>query len=167
MNNYANRTKLVKKALLERYNYKDISVKRGRGTACGWVEVKVLLDMPVGCECLFETYRSNWSGKEHAWVARKEIPNTRNHTGFNSYYCDKCTAILEVEKEKARELVYKSGAEFGTYYVDDGYGSESSEVLIDVDIRTPEPESVRECKTCGDKLQTDDDLVCGYHHLEI
>lgn len=39
-------TKLVKKTLAAKYGHINVSVKRGRGTAWGWVEATVELDAP-------------------------------------------------------------------------------------------------------------------------
>lgn len=39
-------TKLVKTVLAEKYGYKNVSVKRGRGTAWGWVEATIEVPEP-------------------------------------------------------------------------------------------------------------------------
>lgn len=44
MNTHKENLKIIKKALAEKYGFKNVSVKNGTGTAWGWVEVKILVD---------------------------------------------------------------------------------------------------------------------------
>lgn len=101
-------TKIVKKALGEKYGFKNVSVKRGRGTASGWVEARVSLD--------------------------KERPTCEMCPNYmRCYSCGEKYRNDRLEAEKiAYKAVNEAGLRFHTYYSDDGYGTERSEFLLDV-----------------------------------
>jgi len=42
--NHTENLKIIKKALAEKYGYKNISVRNGSGTAWGWVEVSITVE---------------------------------------------------------------------------------------------------------------------------
>lgn len=45
------KTKIIKKALAYRWGYKNVSVRRGKGTAAPWIEATVTIEKPVECFC--------------------------------------------------------------------------------------------------------------------
>lgn len=103
-------TKIVKTALAERFGFKNVSVKRGRGTASGWVDAKVEIERPHDCFC-------------------KE----------NEPYCSRCKEQLRDVNDEARKRVYdamqKAGVKFSTYYSDDGYNTERDCFLLHINFK--------------------------------
>lgn len=133
MNETTLRNKQVKQALLKHYASKDVSVRGDRGTAYGWVKVKVELDKPEGCTCNIVEKVATWSKDQYTYKYRAQLNPMDSRS---AYYCEKCLNILTKNQEKVDKLVYTSGAKFSHYYADDGYGTERAEVLTQVDIRT-------------------------------
>ena len=98
----------AKQALARKYGYQNVSVKNGTGTAWGWVHVSIKTAKPI-VEC----------------------------RGDEAYML--CSIHREAERtilSEAREIMHKAWQSEGlkpySYTVDDGYGSESEEVRIDV-----------------------------------
>lgn len=99
-------TKRVKEVLSGIYGHKNVSVKRGRGTACGWVEAQILIDRPAECE-----------------HANEDIT-------FCS--CKACIKAMNTESSSARKAVYADkDIHFYTYTCDDGYNTESDCFLLE------------------------------------
>lgn len=100
---------VIKRALVEKYGYKNVRVVRGRGTACGWVEARVRIDEPMpSCDlCKDSSY-----GR-----------------------CYKCSEKWRNDRSKAQNIAYdamkKAGLKFGTWYGDDDYAKD--EFLLDID----------------------------------
>lgn len=89
-------TKIIKHALAQRYGHKNVSVYKGTGTARHWVNAYINLDRPRHCFC-----------------------------GDNMARCHICTQFQKDTSEEARMIVKvtmkNAGAEFATYWSDDGY----------------------------------------------
>ena len=95
-------TPVVKKALAQKYGYKNVSVKNGRGTAWGWVEASIN------------------TGK---------LPTDRQFTQEERKLERE---IEIEARAIAREALKSAGLSFYTYSSDDGYGTESEEFLIQI-----------------------------------
>ena len=103
-------TQVVKKALAETYGFHNVKVRRGRGTAAGWVEASVTIHgkEPTCAACTVSVY-----GK--------------------CYQCTEKVRAIRAQAEKiAYDAVQKAGLRFGIYYPDDGYGTALSEFLLDI-----------------------------------
>ena len=102
--------KPVKTALVRKYGFKNVSVKNGKGTAWGWVDARITVLKPKMCQC-------------------KE----------GEVYCQECkNTINQVSQEALKighEAVKNAGLKFYTYTSGDGYGSESSEFLVQVSLK--------------------------------
>lgn len=99
----------AKQALAKKYGYKNVSVKNGRGTAWGWVEVSVSTKKPItSCDGI--------------------------HTGWDTCYtCQEASRNIEHEASRIMYAAWqKEGLKPYTYTQDDGYGSERDDVLISV-----------------------------------
>lgn len=101
--------KPAKTALAKRYGYKNVSVKNGRGTAWGWVEVKINTQRPAQLPCVGD---------------------------INHFYCSNCVENNNITRNEARTIMHNAwraeGLEPYHYTVDDSYNTQSEEVLIDV-----------------------------------
>lgn len=102
-------TKIVKRALAGRFGQKNVSVKKGSGTASGWVHADIEIPKPTDCHC--------------------EPDKT---------YCGRCREQLNATADEARKIVYAAmeaaGAEFSTYYSDDGTSDEHDCFLLQVNL---------------------------------
>lgn len=102
-------TSAIKSLLALRFGFKNVRVVRGRGTASGWIEAFVKVNKPKACD-----------GDQNSMYG----------------YCNACTEVIRNKEAEARKLAYqamaKIGRKFGTYYVDDGYGSQRDEFLLSV-----------------------------------
>lgn len=86
-------TQIIKKALIAHFGKNRVlSVKRGRGTACGWIEISLLTDKPKNCTCQ------------------------------NYEYCYQCKTAMRDADNKAMEIVKSTKVELSTYPDDMGYG---------------------------------------------
>lgn len=98
----------AKKALGERFGYKNVSVRNGQGTAWGWVEVRITTKKP-----------------DFAIV---------DDSGF---YSSKGRESMQQISNEAKKIMYEAWKKLGlepyTYSSDDGYGTESDEVLVSVE----------------------------------
>jgi hypothetical protein len=67
----------IKKALADRYGYKNVSVKNGTGTAWGWVEARIIVDRPAdcGCEARLICDHSRAVSQEAETIARDALKN--------------------------------------------------------------------------------------------
>lgn len=96
----------AKQVLVKRYGYQNVSVKNGSGTAWGWVEVRITTNKPTTC------------------------------TGNNPFYCTKCKEHMNQISTEATKLMYTAWQKLGlkpyTYCSDDGYNTDSAEVLIQI-----------------------------------
>ena len=103
------RVKPIKKALAKKYGFKNVSVKNGEGTAWGWVRAKIETNKPSDCSC-----------------------------SPNETYCQSCrNKINETSREAegiAFEALRKENLKFYTYSSDDGYGTETSEFILQVNL---------------------------------
>lgn len=99
--------KPVKKALAEKYGYKNVSVKNGQGTAWGWVDIHLSINKPKNCNCI-----------------------------ENEPYCETCGKLLNEKRLEcehlAVETLKKENLKPYTYYADDGYSTEHNEILTQV-----------------------------------
>jgi hypothetical protein len=104
-------TGVVKKALAEKYGFKNVRVVNGRGTAYGWANASVTLNEErPRCEmCPTETWRD---------------------------LCYQCREKINKAHEEAEMIAYKAvkaaNMSFGHYYSDDGYGIARSEFILDI-----------------------------------
>lgn len=128
----ADRNKLIKQRLVKVFGAKNVSVRGERGTAYGWVSIKVQLDRPEGCTCNWVTETRTWSGKEHTYTYRAPM-NDLVHRYDNM--CPTCLELHEKMVQKVRETIFTKDIEYTHYTSDDGYGTEHAEVLYDVEIR--------------------------------
>ena len=107
-------TTIVKQALAKKYGHKNVQVRRGTGTAYGWVEARIMVD--------------------------KKAPSCDNCRQVNGYVIDRCyhcsNEYSEIGQE-ARRIAYSAmkaaNKSFYTYTSDDGYGSAHSEFLLQVE----------------------------------
>ena len=103
------RVKPIKKALAEKYGYKNVSVRNGQGTATGWVEANIQLPKPDNCYC------------------KPDEP-----------YCRNCGEFINSVSEKMNKIAYEALKEnnlkFYTYSSDDGYNTEYDEFLLQVSL---------------------------------
>ena len=100
--NYNERTKEVKKRISKVFPAKNVSVKKGSGTAASWVEVRVEISKPTDCEC-----------KPH------------------DTYCSICRKALSKSREEVYKAINDGEPiKFSTYTSDDGFDSENSCLLV-------------------------------------
>jgi hypothetical protein len=71
--------KPVKKALVKKYGFKNVSVKTGRGTAWGWVDARIIISKSQACQC-------------------KE----------GETYCQECKNTINQVSQEAQEIGYKA-----------------------------------------------------------
>jgi hypothetical protein len=130
------RNKQIKKAVTKAYPKDKVSVTGGKGTATGWVDVKLTLKATPDCTCNFVEKTATWGKPIYTYTVREQRqPWTGNyHDDKYQYYCPVCHEILETETKKLKEIVYGCGAEFYHYTVDDGYNTQSAECLVSVEI---------------------------------
>lgn len=130
--NIVERNRKIKRALLKGFKARDISVRGDTGTAYGWVKIKILLDKPKTCTCLFKEQLATWTKKPYIYKYRINP----NPTFFNSsLYCKDCLNLLKKKEKKANEIINKSGVEFSYYRADDGYNTERREMILEVEVR--------------------------------
>lgn len=98
----------VKNRLSKLFGKQNVIVRKGRGTASGWIETRVFVSPPSQCFC----------------------QKFREEEGFG--YCFNCkqkmNSVSQIIKEKTADIP------FYTYCPDDGYNSESKCFLIQVDL---------------------------------
>lgn len=94
----------IKKALKNAFPNYEISVKGGTGTTYGWKNIKIITD----------------------------IQERLNEEGFLDYNKEEKEKFQEI-RTLANNIIHGVGKRIGTYYVDDGYNTESSEVLLSVE----------------------------------
>jgi hypothetical protein len=98
----------AKKALAEKYGFRNVSVRNGQGTAWGWVEVSITIDKPANFSMLDE----------------------------NGFYSRECRGNMDTISREAKQIMSKAWDKLGlkpyTYCSDDGYNSEKDDVLIDI-----------------------------------
>ena len=127
MNETTQRNQRIKKSLCSVFPKENVSVTGGRGTACGWVNIKIKLERPADCQCQFITQTATWAKVPYQYTYRKQLEH--------SFYCDRCLEELKKNEPIVGKLVYGCGEEFSHYYADDGYNTEHAEVLIDVEVK--------------------------------
>jgi len=103
------RNKLVKKALSERFGAKNVSVRGGRGTAYGWIEVTILSD------AIEEAIKQGLENGDSIETIKETLKSD----------------VLKISDE-ARDIIHKTGVEIYTFTSDDGYNSEHECLLINV-----------------------------------
>ena len=118
------RAKVIRKAFASEFGSENVSVHKGSGTACGWVESHIYAKRPAGCSCIFTD--KYWDGT----LAPKPYRS--------SNYCEACSLehkrVDEIARKLEREAMKSAGYEHSTYYADDGYNSEHNEYLQQVSI---------------------------------
>ena len=158
-------TKTTKQALCKVFDREYVSVKRDRGTASGWVLVKISLPCPQNCKCIWETKTATWAKPQYTYKTRGQFGI--NYQGRSTYLCEACLNLHEEARKKADKAISSCGNIYYHYCSDDGYGTERQEILVDIEtIPTKEGEKPRCCNKCGDVLRVEDDLSCGYHNFE-
>jgi len=94
----------IKKALTKAFpNYK-ISIRNGTGTAYGWKHINVITN----------------------------IKKRLNEEGFYNYNEEEKKQFEEI-RQKANKIIYEIGKRISHYYADDGYNTERSEVLLNIE----------------------------------
>ena len=84
-------------------HFENLKCINGKGTASGWVEMRFDYPKPENCSC---------EGKE--------------------YTCYECSEAINKAKEEVYRLIREAKIELSTYYVDDGYNTRNTCMLIDV-----------------------------------
>ncbi len=128
MNKTTKRNIEIKKSLCEVFNRKDVRVLGGRGTAYGWVEIKVETDRKSDCTCNIKIDKRWRTNEEYKY---RDVIDMNRLT----YFCDSCKKIRQETEEKARKAIKASKQTFGTYTADDGYNTERDEMLLDIEVR--------------------------------
>lgn len=103
----AQRNRAIKKALSEIYGSKNISLTGHRGTAYGWIDIKV------------------------------NVPQPQHEHNFNHYNrCSICYELKRVDENRIRQVAHETakniGSYIGSFYSDDGYDTKHDNMLIDV-----------------------------------
>jgi hypothetical protein len=120
--NYNQRSKQTKQLLKKTFpNYK-VSVRQGKGTACGWLDCTIIAPFPKGCTCEIGENIATWAKVPYTYKYRK------------SEYCEKCHQLWLDVRDKADKAINNSNIEFSHYYSDDGYGTKRKEVLTNIKI---------------------------------
>jgi len=101
----AQRNRAIKKALVEIYGSKNVGLHGSRGTAYGWINIKVTMPKPAH-EC---------SGEYRCSICR-----------------DLSRAEENKIEQIARDIVKKIGSWIGTYSSDDGYGTQYENMHTEV-----------------------------------
>lgn len=117
----AERNRRIKKELAKVFGYKNVKVKGGRGTAYGWVDVRILAKKPENCRCI----KGDWR------------------------LCDECRAKVDRIKQKVWEVLEKTGLidEIGIWYDDMNY--KHKKITVDVELREDVEEREVEEKDFG------------------
>lgn len=101
--------KPAKTILAKRFGYKNVSVNNGTDSAWGWVRIKVLVDKPTNC------------------------------LGESPFTCKVCRENNNKITSEVYNLVGKEWKRLGlkpsTYTSDDGYNTEMSEVLVNIEYK--------------------------------
>ena len=128
MSNYIpskERAKVIRVALAKFFGSENVSVRKGTGTASSWVHANVEAERPIGCVCEFtSTY---WNGEPAPKPYRKNPYCTACKEQYNN--------TSEAMRKLSNEAMKQAGYEHSTYYADDGYNSEHSEFLTQVDVK--------------------------------
>jgi hypothetical protein len=132
MNTITERNKRIKQALLKFYSYKDVVVKGDRGTAYGWVKIKVMVDRPINCHCKIIEEVATWSKDKHIYKYRGQLDPNNNRS---SYMCEECLKVYLKNYKKVNEIISSFNKEFSTFIADDGYNTEHREVIVQVEVR--------------------------------
>ena len=134
--NLKERNKQIKKAVVKAFPNDKVSVVGGRGTATGWVDIKVTMTPSHECTCNFIEKEATWSKDKYHYIVRGERqPLTPNfYDNLNQYFCPDCHKRIEKEIVRLNNIVYNCGAEFSTYNSDDGYNTERAECLTNIEI---------------------------------
>ena len=134
--NLKERNKQIKKAVVKAFPNDKVSVVGGRGTATGWVDIKVTMTPSHECTCNFVEKIATWSKDQYKYMVREERqPRTPNfYDNLNQYFCPDCHERIEKETVRLNNIVYNCGAEFSTYNSDDGYNTERAECLTNIEI---------------------------------
>jgi len=97
----ATRNRLIKKALAAEFGYENVSVKGDRGTAYGWVKIKIKARKPHsgGCEWLCPLCREEMNKiVGRVWRILKESGLERElYTYYDDIGCERKECIIEVE----------------------------------------------------------------------
>ena len=129
---FTTRNKIIKNALCKVYNKKDVTVRGDRGTATGWVKIKVMFDKPEGCTCNI-VEEAHMFGDKSTYKYRASLDVNDYRSG---YYCPKCKEVHEKQSKIVRNTINNSGAFFTHYTSDDGYNTEHREEITEVEVRT-------------------------------
>ena len=112
----AERNRAIKKELVKQYG-KNVIVKGDRGTAYGWLNIKITLPTPAGHVHQMDSYNR----------------------------CNECREMTRKEKDNIRSVCHKVakeiGSYIGSYYADDGYNTPSSNILATVEYEDTKAEA--------------------------
>jgi len=112
-------TSIIKKILATKYGYKNVSVKRGRGTAHTWVEILIKVKNP----CSKPVEQACWD------CGKCEVTNCSLE---NRSWRGSARQLLTTKTaQEARELL--KNIQFSTYTVGGGYNTENDCVNIQID----------------------------------
>jgi hypothetical protein len=119
------RARVIRVALAEKFGTHNVSVKKGTGTASSWVNAYIYGERPADCTCKWsDTY---WNGEKAPKPYRADV------------LCEACkiasNTLYEQGKQVSNEAMQKAGYEHSTFTADDGYNSEHSEFILQVDIK--------------------------------
>lgn len=96
----ARRNKLIKKALAAEFGYKNVSVKGDRGTAYGWVDIKIKVKKTHReCDWLCPLCRDErWRVRDKVWKILKETGLDKElSTYYDDMNCERKECIIRVE----------------------------------------------------------------------
>ena len=114
----------IKKILAAKYGRTNVSIRQGRGTACGWVDIYIKVASP--CPQLVKMAC-------HACAKLTDGRCAGNNQPLESYSWHRSARALATKQvhEEARELL--KGVHFDIFYSDDGYNTERDCVIIHID----------------------------------
>lgn len=135
MNETTARNIEIKKRLCRVFDRKNVQVVGGRGTAYGWVEIKVEQDRPADCACNWVTESRTWNGQTHTWTYRGQLSPVYMGENRSTYLCEKCLNLSVTTTELLKKTIFTKDIHYSHYYADDGYNTERAEVLYDIKIR--------------------------------
>ena len=104
----------IKKALVAKFGRENVTVRNGSGTAWGWVEIGLQVSEPLNCVCK-----------------------------PGDCYCPACREAIGSITKEAYKLIHEAlnsaGLKPYTYCADDGYNTDSEEILLDVKFKKSAP----------------------------
>ena len=102
------RNRQIKKALAEEFGYKNVSVKGDRGTAYGWVNIKIVAKKPEGEDC---------------------------NPGDPYWKCEKTREKIDQIKKRVWQILKETGLDRYLFSFYDDMLGKQPEVIIDVELK--------------------------------